>query len=157
MQLAVLAKELMRHPVHQLTTHVTVRDAATFLLRHGISGAPAVDEHGQWQGVFTMRDIARHVVSRVVEPHEERGLAAHEPVTDLSQFDLAQFGQTRVEEIMTRGLVTVSPEATLAEVVRNMQAFQVHRVFIMDAKQDEIQGVITTLDVIRWLDASGKG
>ena len=104
-----------------------------------------------------MRDVARYVVSRVVESHEERRIEAREPVADFPQFDLEQLGQTRVEEVMTRGLVTVLPEATLAEVVRSMHAFKVHRVFVIDEKQDEIAGVITTLDVIRWLDASGKG
>jgi tRNA nucleotidyltransferase (CCA-adding enzyme) len=154
---SVLARELMSHPVRRLTTHATVRDAAEFLLRHGISGAPAVDEHGQWQGVFTMNDIARYVASRVVRHHETQSLEARAPVTDSSRSDLEQFGATRVEEVMTRGLVTVFPSATLDQVVRSMHAFKVHRVFVIDEKQNEIEGVITTLDVIRWLNASGKG
>ena len=82
---SVLARELMSHPVRRLTTHATVRDAAEFLLRHGISGAPAVDEHGQWQGVFTMNDIARYVASRVVRHHETQSLEARAPVTDSSR------------------------------------------------------------------------
>ena len=50
------ARDLMSRPVNQLLAHTPVRDAAAFLLRHGISGAPVLDEHGRWVGVFTQND-----------------------------------------------------------------------------------------------------
>ena len=53
MRKIVLARDLMKGPVRQLTTRTLVRDAAAFLLRHGISGAPVIDDHGRWIGVLT--------------------------------------------------------------------------------------------------------
>ena len=40
MKESILARDLMSRPVRRLTASTPVRDAAAFLLRHGISGAP---------------------------------------------------------------------------------------------------------------------
>ena len=60
----LLARDLMTHPVRQVQAATPVRDAAAFLVRHGISGAPVLDEHGRWVGVFTQNDLARYARSR---------------------------------------------------------------------------------------------
>jgi CBS domain-containing protein len=57
-----------------------------------------------------------------------------------------------VKEFMTRGLFTVFPEATIEEVIRTMTSFKIHRVFVIDEKEGTLEGVITTMDVLRWLE-----
>ena len=52
---------------------------------------------------------------------------------------------------MTPGLFTVFPEATLDEVVRTMASQKIHRVFVISEKGD-LEGVITTMDVLNWVD-----
>jgi len=148
----VLARDLMRHPVRQLTAWSTVRDAAAFLLRQGISGAPVVDEHGQWVGVFTQNDLARFLQNRIVPRHAERTLESREAVADLSALFSDQIGNTPVREFMTAGLYTVFPEATLDEVVHTMTTFKVHRVFVIGEEGGELLGIITTMDILRWMD-----
>jgi CBS domain-containing protein len=153
---ALLARDLMSRPVKRLTASTPLRDAAAFLLRHGISGAPVIDGHGRWLGVFTQRDLARHVEESLVAPRRERSLESPEPVLDAGGLPSEEFGRTPIRALMTQGLFTVFPEATLAEVVRALVSFQVHRVFVIDGKTGELEGVITTLDVLRALDESGK-
>jgi tRNA nucleotidyltransferase (CCA-adding enzyme) len=148
----VLARELMSRPVRQLTAQTPVRDAAAFLLRHGISGAPVLDEHGRWIGVFTQNDLARSVQVRIVPPRLRRTLESREPVVDLLALPAEELGRTPVKEFMTRGLFTVFPEATIEEVIRTMTSFKIHRVFVIDEKEGTIEGVITTMDVLRWLE-----
>jgi CBS domain-containing protein len=58
---------------------------------------------------------------------------------------------------MTRSLVPVVPEAPLDEIVRSLLAFQVHRVFVLEDQTAALAGVITTMDVMRWLATSGPG
>jgi CBS domain-containing protein len=152
---AVLARDLMSRPVRRLTASTPVRDAAAFLLRHGISGAPVVDARGDWLGVFTKTDLARHVQESLAGPARERTLESREPILDAAGVPSEEFGRTPVEEIMTRGLFTVFPESTLDEVLRALVAFEIHRVFVMDERTGELEGVITTMDVLRHLATHG--
>jgi tRNA nucleotidyltransferase (CCA-adding enzyme) len=148
------ARDLMTRPVRKLVSDATVRDAADFLLRWRISGAPVVDPHGRWVGVFTLNDIARHVQTRLVElpvvdPKEERTLETREEIPDGFHFE--GFEDTRVGDLMTPGLYSVFPDATLEEVVRTMTDQRIHRVFVI-TEGGEIEGVITSMDVLKWME-----
>jgi len=158
MNAPVLAGDLMSRPVRRLTTEASVRDAAEFLLRWGISGAPVEDAHGRWVGVFTMNDLARHVQDRLVklptvDPKRERTLETREELPE--GFGFEGFEDVRVGDLMTGGLYSVFPEATLEEVVRALVAQRVHRLFVIDEK-GAIQGVITSMDVMRWMDERAR-
>jgi CBS domain-containing protein len=152
MRKTVLARDLLRHPVRQLTAWTPVREAAAFLVRQGISGAPVIDEHGRWVGVFTQNDLARCVQNRLVRRPSERTLESRERVGDLASIFAEKVAEAPVRDFMTAGLYTVFPEATLEEVVHTMTAFDVHRVFVIDEDKGDLLGVITTMDVLRWLD-----
>jgi len=152
MRKTALARDLMRHPVRQITAWTPVREAAAFLLRQGISGAPVIDEHGRWVGVFTQNDIARCVQNRIVRAHPDRTLESREEVADLAALS-EKVADAPVRDFMTAGLFTVFPEATLDEVIHTMTAFSIHRVFVINEEKGELLGVITTMDVMRWLDA----
>lgn len=156
MKETVLAQDIMSRPVKRLTSATPVRDAAAFLQRHGISGAPVIDARGRWLGVFTQRDLARHLQERLGTPRTERTLESREPIVDASGMPSEEFGKTPVRDLMTRGLFTVFPEATLEEVVHTMVSFKIHRVFVIDEDSGELEGVITTLDVLRCLDGTKR-
>lgn len=150
----ILAKDLMTRPVRRLTATAPVRDAAEFLLRWGISGAPVEDDHGRWVGVFTLNDLARHVQDRLVhlptvDPARERTLETREEIPP--GFGFEGFEDTRVGDLMTGGLYSVFPEATLEEIVRMLSLQKVHRVFVI-SDAGTIEGVITTMDVLRWMN-----
>jgi len=152
----LLARDLMSRPVKRLTASTPLRDAAAFFVRHGISGAPVIDAHGRWLGVFTQRDLARHVQERMTVSRRERTLESREPVLDAEGMPTDEFGQTPIRELMSRGMFTVFPDATLEEVIRALVSFKVHRVFVIDEKSGELEGVITTLDVLGALEARGR-
>lgn len=150
----VLAKELMSRPVRRLTASAPVRDAAEFMLRWGISGAPVEDAHGRWVGVFSLSDIARHVQDRLLkapagDPATARTLETRTeppPGAGLQGFEAATVG-----DLMTPGLFSVFPEATLLEIVHTLSSRKIHRVFVLSDK-GVIEGVITTMDVLRWME-----
>src|SRR5688572_30212217 len=101
MRRTVFARDLMRHPVRQLTAWTPVREAAAFLLRQGISGAPVIDEHGRWVGVFTQNDLARFVRNRILPRYPARTLESREDVADLSVLSPDKFGDSPVRDFMT--------------------------------------------------------
>ena len=150
MRKPVLAQELMRRPVRQLTAWTPMREAAAFLLRQGISGAPVIDKHGRWIGVFTLNDMARYLQKRKLAEVPHRTLESREWV-DKSP-DAEEAGDPPVREYMTPGLYTVFPESTLEEVVHTMTTFKVHRVFVLEERSGELLGVITSMDLLRWMD-----
>ena len=148
----MLARDLMSRPVRRITASTPVRDAAAFLARHGISGAPVIDARGRWLGVFTLRDLARHVEERMLRPPRERTLESREPVLDAGGEPTEEFGRTPVKDLMTRGMFTVFPESTVEEVVRSMLSNSIHRVFVIDEATGDLEGVITTFDLLRSLE-----
>jgi len=150
----VLARDLMTRPVKRLTSSTPVRDAAAFLSRHRISGAPVIDARGRWVGVFTQRDLARHMQDHLLRPRRDRTLESREPVGEVAGEPADEFGRTPVKQLMSRGMYTVFPESTLEEVVRSMLSFRIHRLFVIDEATGELEGVITTFDVLRVLSES---
>jgi len=129
-----------------------MRDAAAFLLRQGISGAPVIDEHGRWIGVFTQNDLARYVQHRILPTRPDRSLESREFVGEPPGLSLTKVGETPVRDFMTTGMYTVFPEATLEEVVHALTTFKIHRVFVIEEHSGELMGVITSMDVLRWMD-----
>jgi predicted transcriptional regulator len=154
-----LARDLMTHPVRRITLHTGVREAAEFLLRWGISGVPVVDEHGRPVGVFTLNDLARHVQERLVhlpevDARRERAVETGEFIPGGKGFHFEHIESTEVSELMTPGVVMVFGDAPMADVVHSMTSQKIHRVFVMSVT-NELEGVITTMDVLRWLDRKG--
>lgn len=152
-----LARDLMSRPVRQILAATPVRDAAAFLLRHRISGAPVLDEHGRWIGVFTQNDLARYVHGQIVPRMPERTLESREIVREPAPATLDAFGNAPVRDFMTPGMFTVFPDCTLDEVVHAMVTFRIHRVFVIDAKTGALEGAITSMDVMRALDGRAAG
>src|SRR5438552_9417258 len=128
----LLARDFMSRPVKRLRDTTPLRDAAAFFVRHGISGAPVVDAQGSWLGVFTQRDLARRLQERMIVSRRERTLESREPAVDALGAPTEEFGRTPIRSLMSRGLYTVFPDATLAEVARALVSFKVHRVFVID-------------------------
>jgi CBS domain-containing protein len=147
----------MSRPVFQLTSWTAIADAAAFLLRHDISGAPVIDEHGKWIGVFTQNDLSRAVQGRLLPPEVRRTLETREPVVDVFAIPPEELRRTPVRAFMTLGLYTVFPDATEEEVVHTMTKFHIHRVFVIDEEKGNLLGVITTMDVLRGRKQARRG
>jgi len=154
---ALVARDLMSRPVRQVTAATPVREAAAFLLRHRISGAPVLDEHGQWIGVFTQNDLARYVEGQIVPRLPERTLESRETVVDPAPAGLDQFGDAPVRRFMTPGMYTVFADTSLDEIVHALVTFRIHRLFVIDGRSGSLEGVITSMDVMRALDRRQAG
>jgi CBS domain-containing protein len=143
----------MSRPVRHLSSRSSIRAAAEFLARHVISGAPVVDDHGRWVGVFSMADLARAVASKLSPPPPERSLEAREPAPPDAASGLDSLATLEVVDVMTPGMVTVFPDSSLDEVLRSLLNFKVHRVFVIEAESGSLEGIITTVDILRWVES----
>jgi len=123
-----------------------------------INGAPVVDETGRLLGVISSVDLLRAV-------EEEHDAASSESSylqdfmeisgpdwQDESNNFQARLGERTVADAMTRGGITVSPEAPVHEVAATLRKHRIHRVFVVDGEQ--LSGVISTFDLVALLEKS---
>ncbi len=106
-----LAREIMTRRLVTLRPEMPALEAAALLLKHGISGAPVVDDEGHLLGLVSEYDCLRAVASADYE------MDAHDAIE-------------AVEELMSKDCVTVGPEMELFAiahefVVRRMRRFPV--------------------------------
>ena len=151
-------RRLMSHPVRKLTMGTKVRDAAQFLRRRGISGAPVMDPHGHPVGVFSLSDLAGHLTNHLLDlpamdPAAERIRETGEFIPLGRGFHFEGFDDDPVSELMTPDIFCVDPDATIESAVRIMEDLSIHRVFVRKG-DGPLEGVITTMDVLRWVGRS---
>jgi len=103
----------------------TVADAVRVMNEKKI-GSVLVNENGFLVGIFTERDILSRVVA-----------AGRDPKT------------TRVKEVMTDKLQTITPETTLGDVMELFSRLRCRHLPVLNG--GELLGLISIGDVSRWL------
>lgn len=106
----MLVSELMTDSVISIAPDEPASLAARLLFRHNIGAIPVCSEDGRLRGIVTDRDIVLRCVA-----------AENDPET------------TPVREIMSRGLVTVSPSDDVREAARQMAESQVRRLPVVES------------------------
>jgi CBS domain-containing protein len=149
---AATAAELMTPNPVSVRQTATVREAAALLIDRGISAAPVIDDAGRPVGVVSQSDILVHDRERTEHLSPAHYFTAAElragPGPEVRFPDDAD--RTTVSEVMTPMVYGVRTESTSAEVVRQMLALRVHRLFVADAS-GVLVGVVSTFDILRHL------
>jgi CBS domain-containing protein len=136
---AASAAELMTdNPVSLLAT-ATVPEATALLTDRGYSAAPVIDDTGRPVGVVSKADILIHDREQCRSAAVPDGISAHADTT-------------RVEEIMTPAVFSVTTDTPAAKVIEQMVQLNVHQLFVVD-DSGTLVGIITALDVLRNLHA----
>jgi CBS domain-containing protein len=111
--------------VHAVSSNYTI-DRAVDEMNHHRIGSIVVMEGNRLAGIFTERDVLRRVVGASLDPKV-----------------------MRVADVMTKNLITVTPETTIEEV---MQIFAEKRVRHLPVLvNDEMVGLISIGDISRWI------
>jgi len=131
------AADLMVAPPGPLPETATFKEAVALFTDKGISAAPVVNRAGRLTGVVSRADLLVH--------EREKADSSAGPGD-----------ATRVADVMTPAVFSVTPETPAAKVVEEMLALNVHQLFVVD--QDVmLKGMIGTLDVLRHLRPAGPG
>ncbi len=145
---------------------MSLAELERFLTEEGISGAPVV-EHGRLCGVVTRSDVVKQIsVGRVLAEtaldfyRDFTGIGGPVPGEELPDeaereaHGVAERLQSeRVRDAMTDHVISVAPDAPLAEAARQMVEHSVHRVLVVAERR--LVGLVTTLDLAR-LVADGR-
>jgi len=151
------AGDIMTTPVVMIRSHDTMQKAASVFLEKNISGAPVLDKRLKAVGVLTKTDITRYERDKIASWD---ALSARAPIRTLGTLELiaqsiGAVGQKDcVSEWMTPKVIAVPKKAPFKKVVRDMISKRIHRLFVVE-KKNRILGVITTFDLIKFLDGRG--
>lgn len=111
----------------------TAFDAAQLMKSEDVGPIPVVSDKQTKNlvGIVTDRDLALKVVAEGLDPK-----------------------QTRIEEIMTTGVMTCGPDDDVSDVLRLMEQHHVRRVPIVD--DDRLVGIIAQADIATRIDEPDK-
>src|SRR5947209_2831847 len=113
------AHQIMTRDVITVTAATTVVEAAAKMLAYHISGLPVVDEAGKLIGIVSEGDFLRRAEIGTQRQHPSWLQFLIGP--GRAGADFVRERGRKVGEVMTRDPLTVSPEATLGEVVELME------------------------------------
>jgi CBS domain-containing protein len=137
------AADLMTPNPVSLRETVTAGEAAAFLTERGISAAPVINEAGTPVGVLSQTDLVVHdreTVESLAARRRRGGDSRRLPEEE-----------ALVRDLMTPAVFTVRLEAPAAQVVEDMLALRVHRLFVVD-DGGVLVGVVTATDILRRLE-----
>jgi CBS domain-containing protein len=118
-----VARDVMQTNLVTIPVDSTVADAIGVLMEHDISGAPVVDEQGILVGIISELQFLEAVYTPEIMSH-------------------------RVEGFITRDVLTVTEEATLAEVTNILVLHRIRRVPV--TREGRLAGIITRRDLLRF-------
>lgn len=107
------------------TQQASLQEAARMMAESDCGEIPVIDEQRRPTGVITDRDIACRAVAEGLDPQ-----------------------QTTVGEVMSRPVITVSPDADLDEVCEQMEAHQIRRIPVVD-ENGVCCGMVSQADIAR--------
>jgi CBS domain-containing protein len=125
----------------------SVRNAARLMLQDDISGLPVVDAAGQLVGIVSEGDLLRRIEAGT-ERHRPRWLEFLTGPGQLAE-EYARSHGRKIEEVMTRDVVTVSTDAPLEEVVRLMERKHIKRLPVLDGTR--LVGIISRANLLHVL------
>lgn len=121
-----------RKDVFFLNADTTVHEAAKYLRDQQVRAVGILNEVGNLVGVISQSDISDKVAAENKCP-----------------------AWMRVSEIMTRELVTVTPEMALDECLRLMEKHGIYHLLVVDAQQG-FRGMVSVTDLLRIIASDEK-
>ena len=124
---------MTENPVYALPDD-TVEKVAQLMKKEDIGPVPVVDneQNKRLVGIVTDRDLALKVVAEGRDPQT-----------------------TKVEEVMTRKLITCRPEDDVESAMKAMAQYQLRRIPVVD-NDDRLVGIISQADVATRVDEPEK-
>ncbi len=121
-----------RKEIFSITEETSVMQAAQYLREKQVRSVGVVDAAGKLTGVISQSDISDKVAAENQSPQS-----------------------MKVSEIMSRNLLTVTPEMTFEDSLRAMEKNGVYHLVILDA-QNSYQGMLSVSDLLKVMAADNK-
>jgi CBS domain-containing protein len=141
------ASDVMSSRVVSIAPEATVLEAIELMLENRISGLPVIDRAGALVGIVTEGDFLRRAETGT-ERKRPRWLEFLLGPNRLAKDYVHSHGR-KVEEVMTRELVTASEDTPLDEVVRIMERKRIKRLPVMRGR--DVVGIVSRANLLHAL------
>jgi CBS domain-containing protein len=146
------AHDVMVSPVVTVKRSATVKDVAKLFLEHQISAVPVVDEQGKLVGIVSEGDLV-HRAEIGTEQHRSWWLLLF-PEDQALAADYIKAHGRKVEDVMTRNVITATPDTPLNEIARLLEAHGIKRVPIM--RDGQLVGIVSRANLVQAVASSGS-
>lgn len=146
----ITAKDIMTDQVVTVSTSTPIKELSDLFIKHKVNGFPVLDEDDLLIGIVTEKNL----IEQSKNLHIPTVIALFDAVIYLEsgkkfEEDVKRFNATRVEDIYTSNVVTVSPDIGIHEIAALMADKSVHSIPVVDGKK--ILGIVGKLDIIKGL------
>jgi len=121
-ELVMKVNEVMKRKVVTIESKETAAEAARLMTEKGV-GCLVATKEGKIAGIVTERDMVIRIIAQNLNPEK-----------------------VKVEEFMTRSVVTYPPDAFISEVIHAMSRHRIRRVPIVD-NRGRLAGIVTAYDI----------
>lgn len=139
------ASDVMTTKVITVTPSATVQEIAAILLANRISAVPVVDAKGAPVGIVSEGDLL-HRVEAGTERHRSWWLDLIADRATVAR-DFLKSHATRAQEIMTRPVVSISPETPLGEVAALLEKRRIKRVPVVEGGR--LVGIVSRANLLQ--------
>ena len=143
------ARDVMTPNVVSVPADLSVPEVAKIMLDRRISAVPVVDPSEHVVGVISEGDLIRRPELETDKPRS-RWLRFFMSDEDRAR-DFVKTHGLRAKDVMSQPVVSVSPDATLTDIVNLMTSRRIKRVIVLE--HGKLAGVVTRSDLLRTLHA----
>ncbi len=133
-------REIMSHPVITVPPGLPIKHVAAILVEKRISGVPVVDDEDRLLGIVTEADLLPMETEPDPRSHILHSPPRQEPLP------------TTAEEAMSHDVISLNPDADVAEAARVMLERHVKRIPIIAGGQ--VVGIVSRRDILKVLARS---
>jgi CBS-domain-containing membrane protein len=141
------ASDVMTRDVVAVRRGASILEAIRLMLDNRVSGLPVLDDSGKIIGILTEGDLLRGSETGT-ERHRPRWLEILMGPGRMAGDYVRTHGR-KVEEIMTREVISVAEDTALDEIVQLMERRRIKRVPVLDG--GSLAGIVSRADLLRAL------
>jgi CBS domain-containing protein len=153
--MALSANDVMTTDLVTVTPATPLSEFARICYEDGVSGCPVVTIDGRLVGIVSKTDLLERLLEgrhdyasnpdyrRLLELGEEGVFGMNGSAAESEEELIGE-----VDDIMHREIVTFAPNTLISKIANRMARDRIHRVLIVD-KEEKLQGIITSLDILQ--------
>ena len=126
----MIAKDIMSTSIKKIKSTATIKEAIQSCVNNKVSGLIVTDEKDKICGILSEKDL-------------------------LVAFDFLNETDTCIDEFISKDITSVNEDTSIEDVSRLLVSKNYKRVPVI--KSDEVVGIVTRGDILRWLDQEKNG
>ncbi len=145
----ILAKDIMTENVITVKPDTSIEQLSEILINNKISGVPVVNDLGDVVGIVTEADI----IVKDTDLHFPRYFKLLDGIIYLESLNkfrenLKKHLATKVEDIMTKKVKTITPQTPVNEIAEIMLKEKINRLPVVNS-ENKLIGIVTRADIVK--------